>query len=264
MDFKKKNDYLSITDKIIKYTDGRHTEQVYQLSNITQIKKRKLTHKRIAKVVISIALAAGGVAIVATKENDLQPIAAAAIILSIVLFLWSLLRRSHYALILETSSGTGEVLVSKSEKFIDQLVSTITDVMERQIEGTNITAYPKDFTVINNSYTKNVTGDDVAGDKFENIKNSAIANRSAGAHVSNSLISNYGEGVGKALDELAHHISACNDEGSAAVLAKLKESMSQPEPDKSRVTALWNTLVRILPDVSKVTTSIAAIAGAIL
>ena len=78
--FKKTKDYLSITDKTIKYTDKKHTNQVYQLSNITQITKHKLTHKRIAKVILSLMLAAVGVglAIAGERQPGLQPLAAAA------------------------------------------------------------------------------------------------------------------------------------------------------------------------------------------
>ena len=263
---KKTKDYLSITDKTIKYTDKKHTNQVYQLSNITQITKHKLTHKRIAKVILSLMLAAVGVglAIAGERQSGLLPLAAAAFILSILLFLWALLRRNRYALILETSSGMGEVLVSKKEKFIDELVLTITDVMEKPVEGTNLIAYPKTTTIVNKSYTNIVAGDEVAGDKFENIKNSAIANRSEGASVSNSVTNNYGIEVEKALDILVKHINNYNDASSQSLMEKLRESMSEPEPDRSRVSALWTSLVQILPDVSKVAASIATIAGAVL
>ena len=264
MGFRKKNEYLIITDKTIKYTDKKHTDQVYQLSNITQITKHKLKHKRLVMIIMAIALGFGGVALIATDQRDLQPLALGAFVLAIIFILIALLRKNHYALILETSSGMGEVLVSKDEKFIDDLVTTITDVMENQIKGTNIIAYPDTMTINNQSFTKNVAGDEVTGDKFENIKNSAISNRSDNANVTNTINEKYGEEIEKALDELAAHIRECNDVGSEALLEKLRAILCEPEPDKTRISALWNTLVQVLPDVSKVATSIKTIAAAIL
>lgn len=259
MSSEKEKSNLSITDKTIKYSG-----QVYQLSNITQVGKYKVSKRRWMTGIIAVLIGAGGVAIAGQRGSE--EVGIVVIGFAVLLMLWTVFRKRLYLLRLETSSGSAELFTSKDEKFIDELITTISEVMESQIEGTNIIAYTDKSKIINNSSHKIVKGDEVAGDKFDkiNLKNSQIVNRSPNANVSNTINEIYGEEVQKALDSLDRHIAEQNDAGSAALLDKIKDEIRGQHVDKSKVSALWNTLVKILPEASKVASSIAIIAGAIL
>lgn len=250
---------LSITDKTIKYGS-----QVYQLNNITQVGKYKANKKRWLMAFFAVIVGVFGV-VIATQRGG-EVVGLAVIFIAVILLLLSVLRKRLYLLRLETSSGSTELFTSKDEAFIDKLITIISEVMESQIEGTNFIAYTDKSKIINNSNQKIVRGDEVAGDKFDNLnlKNSQIVNRSPNATVTNTISEIYGKEVQNAFESLARHITEHNDTGSSVLLDKIQDEITEKNVDKSKVTALWNSLVRILPEASKVATSIATIAGAIL
>lgn len=259
MSSSRNNSNLYITEKTVKYSG-----QVYQLNNITQVGKYKISQRRWSTAIVAILIGVGGIAIAGQRGGE--PVGAGMIGFALILLLWNVFRKTKYLLRLETSSGSAELFTSKDESFIDQLISTISEVMERQDEGTNIIAYTDKSKIVNNSVNKLVKGDEVSGDKFDNLnmKNSQIVNRSPNARVTNTITEIYGEAVQRAFDSLNSHITYHNDAGSAAILDKIKEEIQGQAPDRSKVAALWNSLVRILPEASKVATSIATIASAIL
>ncbi len=250
---------LYITEKTIKYSG-----QVYQLKNITQVGKYKIRQKRWSIAFVTILIGVGGIAIMG--QRGAEPLGAGIIGFALVLFLWNVFRKRKFLLRLETSSGNSELFTSKDEPFIDDLIANITEIMELEIEGTNIVAYTDKSKIVNNTIQKQVKGDEVAGDKFNNLnmKNSQIVNRSPNSKVTNTITERYGEEVQRAFDSLDQHIGQHNDAGSAAILEKIKEEIQDLNPDNSKVAALWNSLVHILPEASKVTSAIAAIASAIL
>ena len=250
---------LAITDKTIKYSG-----QVYQLKNVTQVAKYRAKRRRWLGVLLALVIGAGGVALLPVRDGAAAGLLALGF--AVTLLLWTLLRKRRYLLMLETSSGSAELFTSKNEAFIDDLIATISDVMENQVEGTHFIAYTDKSKIIDNSTRKVVKGDEVAGDKFDNIKlkNSQFVSRSPNAIVSNTIHDLYGEAVAKAIDDLARHIEEHNDPGSAALLDKIREEITGKSVSKPKVAALWNSLVTILPEAAKVAASIATIAGAIL
>lgn len=250
---------LYITEKTVKYSG-----QVYQLHNITQVGKYKVPQRRWSTAIVAILIGIGGIAVAGQRGGE--PMGAGIIGFALVLLLWNIFRKRKYLLELETSSGSVELFTSKDESFIDQLISTISEVMERQDEGTNYIAYTNKSKIVNKSVHKLVKGDEVAGDKFDKfkMKNSQFVNRSPNARVTNTITELYGEEIQRAFDTLNRHIADHNDAGSAAILDKIKEEIQGQRPDRSTVSALWSTLVKILPEASKVTTAIATIASAIL
>jgi hypothetical protein len=254
---KKTKDFLNITEKTIKYSG-----QTYQLINITQVSKLKVTHKRIGKIIFSIVLAAAGL-VIANGPNEFRIVSVFLFPLAFLILIWALVRKNKYALVLETNSGSAEIMSSKDEKFIDELIGIISDVMEKQVSGTNIVAYPKKMQIINNSFNKNVGGDEVAGDKFGNINKSNFVNRSNVGSASNTVNTAYDDEVLKALDDIEKHIREHNDTVSEVLIEKLRELMNESKPDKSKIKSLWNNLVKMLPDVSTVVKSIRIITGAI-
>lgn len=259
MSDRKEKNSLFITDKTIKYSG-----QVYQLKNITQVGKYKVKRGWVGRVIFALLIGAGGIAMAEETRED--GFALVGLAVAALLLLWTIFRRSHYLLRLETSSGSAELFTSRDESFIDELIRTISDVMEEQQEGTNIIAYTDKSKIINNSTQKIVRGDEVAGDKFNklNLTNSQFVNRSPNAVVTNQISEIYGKEVQLAIDTLARHIADRNDRNSAALLEKIKEEISTRDADRSKVAALWNSLVTILPEAGKVATAIATIAAAIL
>jgi predicted RNA-binding protein Jag len=77
------------------------------------------------------------------------------------------LRKSKYALSLETNSGSGEILWSKKEEDIDSLIELISSVMRDRNKEVRYTVNMNDYTV----------RDIVMGDKFKSIKDAVIATR---------------------------------------------------------------------------------------
>jgi hypothetical protein len=265
---KKKKDLLRITEKTIKYSG-----QTYQLSNITQVTKLKVTHHRTVKILLSIILGVLGLAL--TNVRELQYLPIFLFPTAIIIFIWAIFRRTKYVLVLETNSGSMEMFSSKNEKFIDDVIDTISNVIDDQINEPNIVINSYKQTI------KNIGGDEVAGDKFSDNINSNFGNNSnfgdnnnlgnnsnfaTGSNIgtaSNTVIKNHIEEITKALDEIANHIQKNNDVVSETLLNELKLLVSQSNQDKPKIKSLWGNLVKIIPDVGSVAESVAKVTKSI-
>ena len=103
-------------------------------------------------------------------------------------------------------------------------------------------------------------GEQIMGDKFENISNSTIVNRSALNNVLNNMPQEYDDEFKSALKEIADYIDDSGDKECAALLDGFSKELGTQQPNNSILSALWGGLVKALPDASKVASSIATIA----
>lgn len=266
------NNYLTITENTIKYGDN-----VYQLKNITHVGKYTVNRRRVRNIIAALILAGIGFFLLSmgVRGDFIQILILGSWGVAAVLLLWGIFSFKKYALVVETSSGRTEIFTASKERFVDEIISQISEVMENPQKGTNITYNMEKMEITDESTHKYVEGDEVSGDKFDHVKDSSIVNHSSnvvnqGSHsinqspdaqINHSIVSNYSEEVAEAIADLEKHISNCNEPGSSLLMNKLKEQMSQPKPDNSKASAIWNSLVRILPDASSVAVSIATIAS---
>jgi hypothetical protein len=102
------------------------------------------------------------------REPAVPPFGIAAAIVLLVLIA---VRRSKYAVRIETNSGSSKLFWTTQERHIDEIIDLILAVMENQEREVNYAINMNDYSV------KEL----VMGDKFKNIKHAAIATRKGGA-----------------------------------------------------------------------------------
>jgi hypothetical protein len=151
---------LEITNDIMKIGT-----EIYRIDNLVRIGKREKKAEN-GGLIVLLLLAIGGTFFLGSQEPEIVPLGiGAAIVLSIIISL----RKSKYALSLETNSGSGEVLWSKKEQDIDSLIELISSVMGVKNQAVKYTVNMNDFSV----------RDIIMGDKFKNIRDAVIATRGA-------------------------------------------------------------------------------------
>jgi hypothetical protein len=248
---------LQITERTVKYSG-----QVYQLRNITQVGKYRVKQMRRFPAIVSILIGGAGIAIGSQRGGE--PVGAGMIGFALILLLWSMIfRKSKFVLMLETSSGSAELFASKNEVFIDQLISTISDVMEQQTEGTNIIAYTDKSKIVNNSIQK-IKGDAVAGDKFENIHDSTIVNRSVVQDAIKNVQASAGKDVSKALASIAAAVEESKNAAAGALFNSFTAELKKPAPNKSTLKQFWEGLTTLLPSIATIGEASAKIATLLL
>ncbi len=107
--------------------------------------------------------------------------------------------------------------------------------------------------------TEIIIGEKVMGDKFENVSDSTIINRSLLSNALNRVTLQYGDDVKNALDELSKYIESTGEVESADLFDGFNKELGNEEANKSVLKALWEGLVSKLPDAAKITTAIATI-----
>ena len=100
----------------------------------------------------------------------------------------------------------------------------------------------------------------IMGDKFENISQSTIVNRSLLKSSLNSISKKYGNDFKNALEEVASFIDESKRKESADLFDKFNEELSAGKPNKSILKVLWEGLVKTLPDTAKIASAIATVA----
>lgn len=104
-----------------------------------------------------------------------------------------------------------------------------------------------------------IVGEQIVGDKFENISGSTIVNKSLLSNALNTVNSQYGDDVKNALDEISEYIESAGDEVSTELFNGFNKELGNKESSKTVLNALWDGLVTKLPDAAKVATAIATI-----
>lgn len=101
----------------------------------------------------------------------------------------------------------------------------------------------------------------IVGDKFENISNSTIVNRSRVEHAFNITEEKLGDEVASAILEIAQYIDQSGNSAAGAVFDQFVKEVGEDKPDKSKLRQYWDGLVAIMPDIVKLAGAGAAIAS---
>ena len=99
----------------------------------------------------------------------------------------------------------------------------------------------------------------IVGDKFENIKDSTIINRSRVERAFNRTEEKLDDEVASAILEIAQHVDRSGNPAAGAVFDEFTQEVNQDEPDKSKLRQYWDGLIAILPDIATLAGAGAAI-----
>ena len=147
---------LLITNKTLTFAGT-----TWQLSNITKITKYALTKEK----PFSPGTFIGAGMIGLTALFYIPEILAVLVFLGSAAFVWYAIKenkkpRTTFGLKIETTAGSSELFASPAEHFIDKLILTITDVMQRNDQKSDIQVNIDNMTI------------------FDRIRNSTIVNQS--------------------------------------------------------------------------------------
>lgn len=94
------------------------------------------------------------------------------------------------------------------------------------------------------------------GDKFENIQNSTIINRSVVSDAFNKIKEGYGEDVANALMQIAEFIEESGNKEAGELFDGFNNEIKEQEPKKSVLKSLWGGIENALPTIIAVSEAI--------
>lgn len=101
----------------------------------------------------------------------------------------------------------------------------------------------------------------VEGDKFENIKNATIINRSFVVDAFNSVKEQLDDETADALVTIAEAVEQSGNPAAGALFDQFNQEIAKPASDKGKLKQFWDGLVAVLPSVATLTSAVAKIAG---
>lgn len=101
----------------------------------------------------------------------------------------------------------------------------------------------------------------IVGDKFENISNSTIVNRSRVERAFNKTEERLGDDIASAILEIAQYVDQSGNSAAGAVFDQFVQEAGEDKPDKSKLRQYWDGLIAIIPDIVKLAGAGAAIAS---
>lgn len=97
------------------------------------------------------------------------------------------------------------------------------------------------------------------GDKFENIHNSNIINRSVVQDAIKTVSAAEGADVSNALASVAAAVDESENAAAGALFNSFATELNKPEPDKSVLKQCWDGLTAVLPGVATIASASAQI-----
>jgi hypothetical protein len=150
---------IEITNEIMKIGSS----EIYRIDNLVRIGKLEKKPEN-GGFIFLLMLTIIGTFLLGSEQPQIVPIGiGAAILLGFIISL----RKSKYAVNLETNSGSGEILWSNKEEDVDSLIELISNVMGTKNKEVRYTVNMNDYSV----------RDIIMGDKFKSIKDAVIATR---------------------------------------------------------------------------------------
>jgi hypothetical protein len=239
----------------------RFAGKVIPLRSIAYFEKlRKRRRGSVRGLVIPLLLAgvAAGVAI-AVQENSsgserdmltLVALAAGAVFAIMALRgFFRLLRRDHFALMVQTSAGDSPELFSSSEEaFMDELVSALTLRLQERDDLPPLIANIHNKTIRQGDTVMGdkVGGDKVGGDKFENVSGT-IVNRSTLKQSMNTVARRTDDDTAQALKRIAELIEAQNNAEAAEIFESFNKELAKQSPARAVLKSLWEGLKAAMP-----------------
>jgi len=155
--------------------------------------------------------------------------------------------------------GGGTVLVPFSEVYFAVDITESKKILQMACEEI-VQLFPIDEAEDARNTTTMFIEEYIMGDKFENIQNSTIINKSIVQNALNKASALGGEDVEAALKEIAAHVDESGNVAAGAVLNQFADEVNRDQPDRSRLRQYWDGLVTILPSVASLGSAAAAIA----
>jgi hypothetical protein len=90
----------------------------------------------------------------------------------------------------------------------------------------------------------------IMGDKFENIQNATIVNRSHVENAFNTARETLGADVADAIVQLAEAVERSQNAAAGAIFNQFTGELECTEPDRSKLRQLWDGLVALVPDIT--------------
>lgn len=107
---------------------------------------------------------------------------------------------------------------------------------------------------------QNLSVEIIMGDKFENIQNSTVINRSVVNDAIKVVQTEAGADVAKALETIAKAVEDSRSIAAGAVFESFSRELQREEPDKSALREFWDGLIKLAPSISTLTEAAAKIA----
>ena len=104
-----------------------------------------------------------------------------------------------------------------------------------------------------------VIGEQIMGDKFENIKNATIINRSTVIDAFKAIKEKHGEGTADALASVAEEVENSGNQAAGTLFDSFNNELCETNPDKSKLKQYWNGLISVLPSVAQLADAAAKI-----
>ena len=97
----------------------------------------------------------------------------------------------------------------------------------------------------------------VMGDKFENIRDATIVNKSVIEHSFNKIRAEQGEEVASALKAIAEFIERSGNREAGDLFDRFNEELNKPEPKKSVLKSVWAGIEKAIPVATALAESVA-------
>lgn len=106
-----------------------------------------------------------------------------------------------------------------------------------------------------------IIGEQIMGDKFENIRNATIISRSTVIDAFKVIKEQHDEDTADALATVAKEVENSGNQAAGTLFDSFNNELCAPNPDKSKLKQYWDGLVSVLPSVAQLTDAAVKIGG---
>ncbi|WP_150748756.1 hypothetical protein [Pseudomonas fluorescens] len=141
-------------------------------------------------------------------------------------------------------------------------LDALSKLCESLLEVRNILAITirENWTLAELAKTKNMSVEVVMGDKYENIQNSTIINRSIVNDALKNVEDQCGTEMAKALESIARAVEESRSVAGGALFESFSKELQKKEPNKSALREFWEGLMKVVPNISTMVEATAKIA----
>lgn len=107
--------------------------------------------------------------------------------------------------------------------------------------------------IIRNKPTVQIIGEQIMGDKFENIRNATIINRSTVIDAFKVIQEKHGEDTANALATVAKEVGNSGNQAAGTLFNSFNNELRERNPDKSKLKQYWEGLISVLPSIAQLT-----------
>ncbi|MFX1563987.1 MAG: hypothetical protein ACFFDP_11850, partial [Promethearchaeota archaeon] len=149
--------------------------------------------------------------------------------------------------------------VAVSEEKLNQLSQLCNSLLD--VQNLLANTIRQNWTLAELAKDKDLSVEVVMGDKFENIQNSTIINRSIVSDAVKAIEASQGTDVAEALETIAKAIETSRSVAAGALFESFSKELQKKEPDKSALREFWEGLTKIVPSIATMTGAVAKVAS---